>query len=75
MALGHQHPYGWSFSVQSTDLHTLWKIKRAGKKLREWGELWDGYVYWRKVSMWFSLCQFKENVLLTSNLPFATETP
>ena len=32
-------PMGGPFSAQSADLHTLWKIKRAGKKLRAWGEL------------------------------------
>jgi|Transcript_25672 hypothetical protein len=27
------------FSAQSADLHTLWKIKRVGNKVQDWGEL------------------------------------
>ena len=29
-------PMGGPFSAQSADLHTLWKVKRAEKKLRDW---------------------------------------
>ena len=32
-------PMGGPFSAQSADLHTLWKVKRAGKKPRDWGVL------------------------------------
>ena len=45
-------PMGALFSAQSADLHTLWKVKRAGKKLRDWGALNisdEGYVYWQRV--------------------------
>ena len=52
-------PMGGPFSAQSADLHTLWKVKRAGKKLRERGALKisdEGYVYWQRGALWFSLC-------------------
>jgi hypothetical protein len=70
-------PMGGPFSAQSVDLHTLWKIKRLGKKLPECGELHvsdNRYDYWCRGSIWFRLCQFKDNILLASNLPVA-ETP
>ena len=61
---------GGPFSAQSADLHTLWKVKRAGKKLRDWGGLNisdEGYIYWQRGPLWFSLCQFRDNILLASN--------
>ena len=63
-------PMGGPFSAQSADLHTLWKVKRAGKKLRDWGELNisdEGYIYWQRGPLWFSLCQFRDNILFASN--------
>ena len=63
-------PMGGPFSAQSADLRTLWKVKRAGKKLRDWGALNisdEGYVYWQRGPLWFSLCQFRDNVLFASN--------
>ena len=44
-------PMGGPFSAQSANLHTLWQVKRAGKKLRDWGELNisdEGYIYWQR---------------------------
>ena len=48
-------PMGGPFSAQSAD---LW-VKRAGKKLPDWGALNisnEGYVYWQRRALWFSLC-------------------
>ena len=63
-------PMGGPFSAQSADLHTPWRVKRAGKKLRNWGELNisdEGYIYWQRGPLWFSLCQFRDNILFASN--------
>ena len=63
-------PMGGPFSTQSAALHTLWKVKRAGKKLRDWGELNisdEGYIYWQSGPLWFTLCQFRDNILFASN--------
>ena len=63
-------PMGGPFSAQSADLHTLWRVKRAGKKLHNWGELNisdEGYIYWQRGPLWFSLCQFRDNILFASN--------
>ena len=52
-------------------------MKRAGKKLRDWGILSiseEGYPYWQRGGMWFSLCQFRDNVLFASCLCPATTT-
>ena len=71
-------PMGGPFSAQSADLHTLWKVKRAGKKLPEWGTLNisdEGYVYWQRGSLWFSLCQLRDNILFVSNQMPGTQTP
>ena len=32
-------PMGRPFSAQSADLHTLWRVKKAGKRLRDWRSL------------------------------------
>ena len=56
--------------------HTM-EIKRAGKRLRDWGELHvsdTGYVYWSQGNVWFSLCRFRDNVLIACNLPAAADT-
>ena len=61
---------GGPFSAQSADLHTLWKVKRAGTKLQEWDALNiydEGYVYWQRGALWFSLYQFRDNILFVSN--------
>ena len=61
-------PMGRPFSAQSAALHTLWKIKRAGKPLRDWGVLEvseEGYIHW---------CQFRDSILLAMNLPPAADT-
>ena len=34
----------------------------------------DGYVYWTKGTMWFSLAHFRDNVLLATNIPPSTHT-
>ena len=42
-------PMGGTFSVQSADRHTLWKVKKARKRLRDWGVLGvsdEGYIFW-----------------------------
>ena len=54
-------PMGGPFSAQSADLHTLWGVKENGKRLRDWGSLnllEDGYVFWTRGTMWFSLAHF-----------------
>ena len=70
-------PMGGPFSAQSADLHTLWKVKRAGKNLRDWGALNisdEGYVYRQRGPLWFSLCQFRDNILFASNQQPGTHT-
>ena len=70
-------PMGGPFSAQSEDLHTLWKVKRAGKRLCYWGSLSisdEGYPVWQRGGMWFSLCQFRDNVLFASCPRLATAT-
>ena len=65
-------PMGGPFSAQSADLHTLWGVKKSGKRLRDWVSQnlpKDGYVYWSRATMWFSLAQFHDNVLLATNIP------
>ena len=69
---------GEPFSAQSADLRKLWRVKRSGKKLRDWGGpnvSKEGYVYWQRGTLWFSLCEFWDNVLFTSNLRPGTEPP
>ena len=34
----------------------------------------DGYVYWNRGTLWFSLAQFRDNVLLASNISPGTRT-
>ena len=34
----------------------------------------DGYIFWTRGTMWFSLAQFRDNVLLATNLPPGTRT-
>ena len=34
----------------------------------------DGYVYWTRGTLWFSLVQFRDNVLLASNILPGTRT-
>ena len=68
---------GGPFSAQSADLHTVWGVKKNGKRLRDWGTpnlLEDGYVYWTRGTMWFSLAQFRDNVNLATNIPPSTRT-
>ena len=64
-------PMGGPFSAQSADLHTLWKTKCAGKKLRDWGTLSvseEGYLVWQRGPVWFILCQFRDNILCASSM-------
>ena len=68
---------GGPFSAQSADLHTLWRVKRVGKRLRNWGELNisdEGYIYWQRGPLWFSLSQFRDNILFASNHRPGTHT-
>ena len=68
---------GGPFSAQSADLHTLWGVKKGGKRLRDWGTLnlyEDGHVHWTRGTMWFSLAQFHDNVLLATNITPSTRT-
>ena len=63
---------GGPFSAQSADLHTLWGVKKNGKGLKDSGSLnlsEDGYVFWTRGTMWFSLAQFSDNVLLATIIP------
>ena len=70
-------PMSGPFSAPSVDLHTLWGVKKGGKRLRDWRSIMiseDGYVYWTRGTMWFSFAQFRDNVLLASNIPPGTRT-
>ena len=70
-------PMGGPFSAQSANLDTLGGVKKNGKRLRDWGALnlsEDGYVYWTRGTIWFSLAQFRDNVLLATNIPPSTRT-
>ena len=50
----------------------------AGReKLRDWGALNisdEGYVYWQRGPLWFSLWQFRDNILFASNQRPGTHT-
>ena len=53
------------------DLRTLWKVKKVEKQLCDWGVLGvsnEGYLL-AAGRIWFSLCQFRDNILFASNLP------
>ena len=68
---------GGPFSAHAADLLTLWKVKKAAKKLRDRGSLTvsdEGYVFWSRGAMWFSLCQFRDNILFASNLSPGSKT-
>ena len=68
---------GGPLPAQSADLHTLWKVKQAGKRLCDWGSLTisdEGCPVWQRGGMWFSLCQFRDNVVFASCLRPATTT-
>jgi hypothetical protein len=68
---------GGPFSAQRADLHTLWGVKKNGKRMKNWGNMSlseDGYVFWTRGTMWFSLAQFRDNVLLATNLSPGTRT-
>ena len=70
-------PMGGPFSAQSADLHTLWGVKKNGKRMKDWGNMnlsEDGYIFWTRGTMWFSLAQFRDNVLLATNLSPGTRT-
>ena len=70
-------PMGGPFSALCANVHTLWKIERAGKLLRDWGELQvsnEGYIFWHRGTAWFSLCQFRDNVLIAANVPPGAHT-
>ena len=45
--------------------------------MKNWGNMSlseDGYVFWTRGTMWFSLAQFRDNVLLATNLSPGTRT-
>ena len=45
--------------------------------MRDWGALnvsKEGYVFWTRGTIWFSLCQFRDNILLSCNLNPGSET-
>ena len=70
-------PMGGPFSAQCADPHTLWQVKKNGKRLRDWGDMAisdTGHVYWCRGPTWFSLCQFRDNILLATNLPPSRST-
>ena len=70
-------PMGGPFSAQSADLHTLWGVKKNGKRMKDWGNMSlseDGYVFSTRGAMWFSLAQFRDNVLLATNVLPGTHT-
>ena len=52
-------PMGGPFSTQSANVHTLWRVRCAGKKLRDRGTLSvfeEGYPLWQRGPLWFNLC-------------------
>ena len=68
---------GGPFSAQFADLHTVWRKKKVGKNLEDWGSVQvskEGYLFWTREQMLFSLCQFRDNVLLACNLNPGSET-
>ena len=70
-------PMGGPFSAQSADLHTLWVVKKNGKRMKDWGNMSlseDGLVFWTRGARWLSLAQFRDNVLLATNVPPGTRT-
>ena len=73
----NQYPHGGPFlCTKCRSAHTL-GVKKNGKGLGDWGSLnlsEDGYVFWTRGTMWFSLAQFRDNVLLATNIPPSTRT-
>ena len=70
-------PMGGPFPAESIDSHTLSGFKTTGKRLRDWGTIIvsdDRLVYWTTGTMWFSLAQFRDHVLLGNNIPPGTHT-
>ena len=50
----------------------------GGPNISEWGALnvsEAAYVYWQRGALWSSLCQFRDNLLLASNLRPGMQTP
>ena len=59
-------PMGGPFSAQCADLHT-----------RDWGDMTisdTGHVYWSRGTSWFSLCQFRDTILMATNRTPSTST-
>ena len=68
-------PMGGPFGAQSADLHTLWGVTTQGKKTRESLTISDaGFPVWVCGRHWFSLAQFRDNVLIASSLSPGTHT-
>ena len=70
-------PMGGPFSAQSAVLHSLWGVKTQGKKMRDLGSLTisdEVFPVWVRGRHWFSLAQFRDNVLIASSLNPGTHT-
>ena len=62
-------PMGGPVSAQSADLHTLWRT--FAYTFGDWGTFSvseEGYLVWQRGLVWFSLCQFGDNILCASNI-------
>ena len=68
---------GGPFSAQSADLHTLLGVTTQGKRMRDLGNLTisdEGFPVWVRGRDWFSLAQFRDNVLIALSLSPSTHT-
>ena len=69
-------PMGGSFSAQSADLHSVWCCKLRVDLLRRWGQFSktsDGVVQWSAGDTLFALQQFRDNLVVASQGPEATD--
>ena len=47
------------------------------ENVRDWGDLdvsEDGYMFWSRGALWFSLAQFQDNALMATDLPSGANT-
>ena len=52
-------------------------LSKGGGHLRGYGALQvskDGYIFWTRGALWFSLAQFRDDVLLATILPLGSTT-
>ena len=70
-------PMGGSFSVQATDLHSLWSVYTSRHLFYTLGQLSvspEGFPCWRNPHGTVALCQFRDNILIATTFPDSPRT-